>query len=380
MAAAGARRPGHGRSRRPGRCDADARGRDREPQRPPGGPFGPGAPPPPDPARHRRGTARHRPGLRALVRAGGPRAGPARTAGGGHRAPGGVDATSVVDALSQQGVIGSSLAFQVSEVFHGTPTVLPGSYAMHQNLAFSEVRSAPGGRARTSTRSTSGPASRSPRWRSRSTACPATAAGGFAKAEDERRGALDDRRDRSQQPRGHARHRDLPGPPRRERHDHPHGHGAALRPRRAGGRPHHARRPRAGHDAVPGAHRGLDRGEGGLHPGQHARHGPGHLQPTGPGHAAADGLDRPVRAGAGRGTGHGPGPQDPVAVQHLPQHRSDADAHLHAVEDALQAAVHPPPGAWLYFVLVKKNGTMAFSDTYAEQLANEQLAKSRGLP
>ena len=48
--------------------------------------------------------------------------------------------------------------------------------------------------------------------------------------------------------------------------------------------------------------------------------------------------------------------------------------------DALQAAVHPPPGAWLYFVLVNKNGTMAFSDTYAEQLANEQLAKSRGLP
>jgi UPF0755 protein len=48
--------------------------------------------------------------------------------------------------------------------------------------------------------------------------------------------------------------------------------------------------------------------------------------------------------------------------------------------DALQAAVHPPPGAWLYFVLVNKNGTMAFSNTYAEQLANEQLAKSRGLP
>ena len=48
--------------------------------------------------------------------------------------------------------------------------------------------------------------------------------------------------------------------------------------------------------------------------------------------------------------------------------------------DALAAAVHPPAGAWLYFVLVNKNGTMAFSDTYAEQLANEQLAKSRGLP
>jgi UPF0755 protein len=48
--------------------------------------------------------------------------------------------------------------------------------------------------------------------------------------------------------------------------------------------------------------------------------------------------------------------------------------------DALSAALHPPPGAWLYFVLVSKDGTLAFSDTYAEQLANEQLAKSRGLP
>jgi UPF0755 protein len=48
--------------------------------------------------------------------------------------------------------------------------------------------------------------------------------------------------------------------------------------------------------------------------------------------------------------------------------------------DALSAAIHPPPGSWLYFVLVSKDGTLAFSDTYAEQLANEQLAKSRGLP
>ncbi len=40
-----------------------------------------------------------------------------------------------------------------------------------------------------------------------------------------------------------------------------------------------------GHDAVPGPHRGVDRGEGGVHPGQHARHGTGHLQPPGPGHA-----------------------------------------------------------------------------------------------
>ena len=47
---------------------------------------------------------------------------------------------------------------------------------------------------------------------------------------------------------------------------------------------------------------------------------------------------------------------------------------------ALAAALHPPAGAWIYFTLVQKNGVMAFADTYAEQLANEKLAQSRGLP
>jgi UPF0755 protein len=47
---------------------------------------------------------------------------------------------------------------------------------------------------------------------------------------------------------------------------------------------------------------------------------------------------------------------------------------------ALSATLHPPTGDWLYFVLVQKNGVMAFANTYAEQAANEQLAKSRGLP
>jgi UPF0755 protein len=46
---------------------------------------------------------------------------------------------------------------------------------------------------------------------------------------------------------------------------------------------------------------------------------------------------------------------------------------------ALKAAVHPPPGAWLFFVVVDKSGTEAFADTFAEQLANEQLAQSRGV-
>ena len=46
---------------------------------------------------------------------------------------------------------------------------------------------------------------------------------------------------------------------------------------------------------------------------------------------------------------------------------------------ALAAAAHPPAGGWLFFELVDKDGTEAFADTYAEQLVNEQLAQSRGL-
>jgi UPF0755 protein len=47
---------------------------------------------------------------------------------------------------------------------------------------------------------------------------------------------------------------------------------------------------------------------------------------------------------------------------------------------SLRAAVSPPAGSWLYFVVVQKDGTEAFADTFAEQQANEALAKQRGLP
>lgn len=47
---------------------------------------------------------------------------------------------------------------------------------------------------------------------------------------------------------------------------------------------------------------------------------------------------------------------------------------------SLEAALHPTPGPWLYYVLVSRDGAMAFSETYAEQLQNEALAKQRGLP
>ncbi len=46
---------------------------------------------------------------------------------------------------------------------------------------------------------------------------------------------------------------------------------------------------------------------------------------------------------------------------------------------AMKAVMNAPKGNWLYFTLISKDGTEAFSNTFAEQLANERLAASRGI-
>ncbi len=46
---------------------------------------------------------------------------------------------------------------------------------------------------------------------------------------------------------------------------------------------------------------------------------------------------------------------------------------------ALQATLGPPPGSWRYFVVVQQDGTEAFADTFAQQQANEAVAKARGV-
>ncbi|HEY5120401.1 MAG TPA: endolytic transglycosylase MltG [Acidimicrobiales bacterium] len=46
---------------------------------------------------------------------------------------------------------------------------------------------------------------------------------------------------------------------------------------------------------------------------------------------------------------------------------------------ALNAVLHAPPGSWLYFVLIKRDGTMAFASTYKKQLENEALARRNGV-
>jgi len=48
-------------------------------------------------------------------------------------------------------------------------------------------------------------------------------------------------------------------------------------------------------------------------------------------------------------------------------------------EEALDAALHPPAGNWLFFVVVEQDGTEAFSDTFAGQKANEAIAAQRGV-
>jgi UPF0755 protein len=48
---------------------------------------------------------------------------------------------ALVDTLARHGVVGSALAFHLSLLIHGTPTVLPGAYALHANQPFSAVES-----------------------------------------------------------------------------------------------------------------------------------------------------------------------------------------------------------------------------------------------
>jgi UPF0755 protein len=46
---------------------------------------------------------------------------------------------------------------------------------------------------------------------------------------------------------------------------------------------------------------------------------------------------------------------------------------------SINAVLHAPKGTWLYFTLINKNGTEAFSTTFAQQLRNEAKAKARGI-
>ncbi len=67
-------------------------------------------------------------------------------------------------------------------------------------------------------------------------------------------------------------------------------------------------------------------------------------------------------------------------VQHLPQQGAHPDPDLLPVRGRPRRPPSTrPPGPWLYFVVVEQDGTEAFADTFAQQQANEALAKQRGL-
>ncbi|MFI6128916.1 endolytic transglycosylase MltG [Micromonospora sp. NPDC051141] len=48
-------------------------------------------------------------------------------------------------------------------------------------------------------------------------------------------------------------------------------------------------------------------------------------------------------------------------------------------KQALEGAMAPPPGKWLFFVAIDREGHSAFAETYEEQRRNEQKAKEAGI-
>jgi UPF0755 protein len=286
---------------------------------------------------------------------------------------------SVISSLSDKGVIGSSLAFQISDFFHGTPTVQPGSYAMHQNLSFSEVRAL----------LAAGPNIYPVEVRPGNTlsevatevsAIPGHTATSFEKAassgavhsmfsppgSNDLEGLL-----------GLGRYLILPGESdltivqdmvaRFDRY----AQGVGLSTASA------AALGMTPYQVIIVASITEKEGYYTFNMPKVARVIYNRLARN-----TALQMDSTVLYALGQDGG-------PVTSQDL-QFHSPYNTYLNQgltptpicmpSVTALKSALAPPPGAWLYFVLVQKNGVMAFSDTYAEQQANEQLAKSRGLP
>jgi UPF0755 protein len=291
----------------------------------------------------------------------------------------GESTSAVVNALSKQGVIGSSLAFQVSEVFHGTPSVLPGSYALHQNLSFSEVR------AVLAAGPNIYPVDVRPGFTFSEVAqqvdsVPGHSEGGFAKAEES--GAVHSTiaatdPNNLEGMLGTGSYLVLPGES-----------DTAILTDMV---------QRFDHDIAKAGLTTTSASALGMTPYQvliaaSIVEKEGYIPVNMPDTARviynrlAQGtplqMDSTVLYALGQDGG-------PVTSQDL-KIQSPYNTYLNTgltptpicmpSMDALRAAVDPPAGAWLYFVLVQKNGVMAFSDTYAEQMANEQIAKARGLP
>jgi len=286
---------------------------------------------------------------------------------------------AIVGSLGQQHVIGSSFAFRISDFFHGAPTVLPGSYALHENQTFSEVR------AILDAGPNIYPVDVRPGLTLSEVAAqvdslPGHAEGGFASAA------------------GSGAVHSVFSPPGSNDLEGMLGTGSYLiLPGESDVTIVRDMVQRFDHDSGATGLSTASAAALGLTPYQlitaaSVVEKEGYIPVNMPDVArviynrlAQDmplQMDSTVLYALGQDGG-------PVTSQDL-KIQSPYNTYLNKglpptpicmpSADAMDAALHPPPGAWLYFVLVDKNGTMAFSDTYTEQQANEQLAKSRGLP
>jgi UPF0755 protein len=291
----------------------------------------------------------------------------------------GEGSNSVVDALSQAHVIGSSLAFRISDFIHGSPNPEPGSYALHENQSFSQVR------AILAAGPNIYPVDVRPGFTlsevaARVDSIPGHAAGGFAAAANS--GAVHSEfsppgSNNLEGMLGTGDYLVLPGE-------------TDLTLVRQMVTRFDADANRAGLSTASAAKFGLTPYEVIISASVVEKEG--YYTVNMPKVARviynrlANGMplqmDSTVLYAIGQDGG-------PVTSQDL-KIQSPYNTYLNTglpptpicmpSETALKAAVDPPAGGWLYFVLVQKNGVMAFSDTFAEQMANEQLAKSRGLP
>ncbi|HVB92281.1 MAG TPA: endolytic transglycosylase MltG [Acidimicrobiales bacterium] len=285
---------------------------------------------------------------------------------------------AVVEDLSRVHAIGSSLAFRISDLVHGDPTVLPGSYALHENQSFAEVRAILAGGPNVFV-VTVNPGLTLHEVAAQVDSVPGHAGSSFAKVAAS--GAV----------------RSLFSPPGSDNLEGMLGTGNYLVFPGMSDTSILGRMVQRFDRAAAAA--GLNSSSGqafGLSPYEviiaaSVVEKEGYIVKNMPDVArviynrlAADmalQMDSTVLYALGRDGGA-------VTSQDL-QFASPYNSYLNnglpptpicsPSPQALAAAVHPPPGSWLYFVLVEKNGTEAFSDTFAQQLANEKLAQSRGV-
>ena len=287
---------------------------------------------------------------------------------------------ALVDTLQSKGVIGSSLAFRIWSWFHGVPAVAPGAYAFNQNMSFGAVDQVISAGPQRLPPRWCPPASPCPRWPSGSASCPVTTQprsphwppAGRVRSPWQPAGSnnLDGLL-------GVGTYVVVPGETDRQlltkmvdRFDtEADGLGLAAGSAALGLTPY---------QVITVASIVEKEGVIAKEPGSG---GPGRSQPAGTTDMPLQ-MDSTVLYAEGRdgGTVTATDLQLPSPYNtYLNKGLTPTPICFPSVA-ALRAALDPPAGSWLYFVVVEPDGTEAFADTFAEQPANEALAKQRGLP